>query len=947
MLLIRQFDCINSYQPIPILTQKSTTPAPTAAQATTQNRGFEKIDADVNYLMGELQQVMKESGYADMTDYLPWTGSKLAQQEQFTSRMVQAYSIAFQLLSMVEENTANQIRRIHEQEGDLHQWRGLWGSHLKELKEQGLSEEQIADALHEVHVEPVLTAHPTEPKRITVLELHRELYLKLVMRENSMWTPSEIEDIRRSIRTILDRLWRTGEIYLTKPSIEMERQGIEHYLTSIFPTAIQTLDRNLIHAWESLGFDPASLERRRPHINFGCWVGGDRDGHPFVTPEVTEESLLSYRIKALKLHKKALIELRAKLSLSSSLQSPPEELLDGIAKQWEILGNRAAAMCARNENEPWRQFVSLMIARIPVTEGVDSEVDHLSTDHFISYKRSSELNEDLELLRRSLLRVNARSIVEEDIDPAINQLRTFGFHLASLDIRQNSEVHERAVSQVLECLNFPETDYDQWDEAKRVDFLKSQLSRTDRRLRHNAKLGEDAQKAIGALTVVARHVKRYGTPALGALIVSMTRTVSDLMAVYFLAREAGLLQQDADANIICPLPVVPLLETVQDLENGPEILDAFLQLPITRHSQRWISDNRQRKDLVQQVMIGYSDSNKDKGILASQWALHKGQEKIVAMGQQHGFRIRFFHGRGGTISRGAGPTDRFLEALPEAALSYDLRTTEQGEVIAQKFANLRTATYNLELLAAGTLLFSQPHKQTKYDEDTAATLQSLSDYSAETYQALLHGKDFMSFYRQATPIDVLEVSRIGSRPSRRTGAHSLDDLRAIPWVFSWSLSRYFLPGWYGVGSALDKLCESDADAYQQLKDGIHSNAFLRYVFTNVEASLISVDHKVMTAFSELVEDDALRNRFIDPINQDMQLAHKHLQHLFVAPIEERRPNLVNTTQRRNKALEGLHFYQIELIKQWRANGSDKADESMLNRLLLTVNAIASGLKMTG
>ncbi|WP_269523994.1 phosphoenolpyruvate carboxylase [Coraliomargarita parva] len=918
-----------------------------AKSATELNRGFEKIDADVSYLMNELKRVMEDSGHADMTDYLPWTGTKLAQREQFNSRMVQAYSIAFQLLSMVEENTANQIRRIHEHEGDLHKWRGLWGSHLKELKDEGLTEEEIANALNEVYVEPVLTAHPTESKRITVLELHRELYVKLVMRENSMWTPSEIEDIRRSIRTILDRLWRTGEIYLTKPSIEMERQGIEHYLTSIFPTAIQSLDRNLIHAWESLGFNPASLEKRRPHIRFGSWVGGDRDGHPFVTPQVTEESLLSYRIKALKLHKKTLIELRSKLSLSSTLQTPPEELLDGIAKQWEIIGSRAAKICTRNENEPWRQFVSFMIARIPVTEGVDSEVDQLSTDHFISYKRSTELRQDLELLRRSLLKVNAVSIVEEDIDPAINQVRTFGFHLASVDIRQNSAVHERAVSQILECLSFPETDYHNWDETKRVDFLKSQLNSPERRLRQNAKLGEDAQKVIGALAVVARHVKRYGTTALGALIVSMTRTVSDLMAVYLLSREAGLLQVDKDDNVICPLPVVPLLETVQDLENGPGILDEFLQLPITRNSQRWISDYCKRRDLVQQVMIGYSDSNKDKGILASQWALHKGQENIVAMGQQHGFRIRFFHGRGGTISRGAGPTDRFLEALPEGALSYDLRTTEQGEVIAQKFANLRTATYNLELLAAGTLLFSQPHKQTKYDEATATTLQALSDYSAETYQALQRGEDFMTFFRQATPIDVLEVSRIGSRPSRRTGAHTLDDLRAIPWVFSWSLSRYFLPGWYGVGSSLDKLCKTDADAYQNLKDGIHNNAFLRYVFTNVEASLISVDRKVMSAFSNLVEDDTLRSRFMEPINQDMELAHKHLQHLFVAPIEERRPNLVNTTQRRNKALEGLHFYQIELIKEWRSNGSVKEDETTLNRLLLTVNAIASGLKMTG
>ncbi|MCA9416816.1 MAG: phosphoenolpyruvate carboxylase, partial [Candidatus Omnitrophica bacterium] len=776
-------------------------------EETRIDAGLQKLDADLAFMMAEFATVLKEVGDGEIVSYLPWFGDRVPLEEACTPRLVQAYSIAFQLLNMAEENSANQLRRMHERERGVQAWRGLWGAQLKFLQEAGKSQEEIAEALGRVRVEPVLTAHPTEAKRITVLEQHRDLYLAHVSRENSMWTPSEIEDISRKIRSILERLWRTGEIYLTKPSVEMERQGIEYYLTQIFPEAIGKLDRHLEHAWESLGFDRRQLHEHFPTLRFGTWVGGDRDGHPFVTPEVTEKALLSFRLQALHIHKRSLEQLRAHLSLSESLQPVPECLANGIAQQWDILGGKAAKLAERNEDEPWRQFVSMMIARLPLSDRMPTDQIELSTNYFTSYRFPSELLADLQLLRKSLDEIGAQFIIEEDIDVAIRLCKVFGFHLATLDIRQNSAFHEKAIEQVLAALGEKDREFSKWPEDKRVAFLSENLNSPERRLLQNAKLEDEAENAIRTFSVVARHIRRYGTWGVGALILSMTRSLSDLLGVYFLAREGGLLEADEEGRTVCPLPVTPLLETVGDLENGARIMREFLAHPVTKASLEW----QRRIEIpetdvpIQQVMIGYSDSNKDRGIFASQWALHQGQSEIARVAEEANVRIRFFHGRGGTIGRGAGPSHHFLEALPDRTLNYDLRITEQGEAISQKYANLLTATYNLELLAAGTCRFSALGSREDVDAEFREIFQFLADRSADAYSELLSKDGFIGFYRQATPIDVLELSRIGSRPSRRTGTHSLSDLRAIPWVFSWSQSRFFLPGWYGVGSALQLL----------------------------------------------------------------------------------------------------------------------------------------------
>jgi phosphoenolpyruvate carboxylase len=432
----------------------------------------------------------------------------------------------------------------------------------------------------------------------------------------------------------------------------------------------------------------------------------------------------------------------------------------------------------------------------------------------------------------------------------------------------------------------------------------------------------------------------------------MTRDVSDLLVVYLLAREAGLLEHGRN-GAICRLPVVPLFETIDDLAHAPQVIAEFLEHPITRAS---IAASRQHGGTsapAAQVMIGYSDSNKDGGILASLWSLYRAQAALVAVGKQAGVHLRFFHGRGGTISRGAGPIHRLLDALPTGAVDGDLRLTEQGETIAQKYANRITAAHNLELLTAGAVRRTLLDTRTPAPEHPLApVMDRLADASRQAYRTLVTADGFVAFFRQATPIDVIEQSRIGSRPARRTGQASLADLRAIPWVFSWSQARYYLSGWYGVGSALAALATDDDRAFERLAEAKRSRGWptLHYIISNAATSVATADPAIMAAYAALVAEGDIREPFLKAIFDEYGRTRALLETLYGGPLERERPALMRSISLRAPALKVLHHEQIELLAAWRqAQAADDQGESerLRTRLLLTVNAIASGLGTTG
>ncbi|HYR57412.1 MAG TPA: phosphoenolpyruvate carboxylase, partial [Chthoniobacteraceae bacterium] len=547
-----------------------------------------------------------------------------------------------------------------------------------------------------MRVEPVLTAHPTEAKRLAVLDQHRALFALIDARGHGQLTPSETAALREKTKAALERLWRTGEILLEKPTLADERRNVLHYLRDVFPTVLPELDARLRYAWADAGFDAALLRGNFPEVRFGTWVGGDRDGHPGVTAEVTAETLERLRANALVVLHRQLTALAEKLSLSAWMQPPPASLLTLRSEIAVALGVPGRAILAQNAGEPWRQFVQLLVARLPI-EVAPHQLAQIREGGG-RYQHAGELAADLRILHDSLRAVGARRLAETDVAPVMRALEVFGFHLAQLDIRQNSAFHAKALAQLMGKAGIDASQWDDWTEIERLRFLEKEINSPRPFLHANVSAGPEADAVLGCYRVLAAHIAQRGADGIGALIVSMTRRLSDLLAVYLLAREAGLTRMLPE-GLVCTLPVVPLFETLDDLEAGPGILQSFIEEPMTRRSLEFLAWNwgREKRPLMQQVMVGYSDSNKDSGIFASQWGLQKAQSRLAQLSRDAAVRIRFFHGRGGTVSRGAGPTNRFLDALPQGSLCGDIRLTEQGETIAQKFGNHPTATFNLEL----------------------------------------------------------------------------------------------------------------------------------------------------------------------------------------------------------------------------------------------------------
>jgi phosphoenolpyruvate carboxylase len=895
--------------------------------------GFEQIDRDLAYLTGCLREVLTELGLTDLARHLPW--SDAPPDTEPPEQLGLAYAVAFQLLNMAEEAAAEAIRDLREEHENLAAERGLWADQLARLRAAGCTAGEIVRVLADVRVQPVLTAHPTEAKRLAVLDHHRAIFALLEEKARG-------NAHRARTKAALERLWRTGEILLEKPALADERRNVLHYLREVFPRVLPQIDQRFVQAWAAAGLGDAPAER--PQICFGTWVGGDRDGHPGVTAEVTAETLEQLRINALRVIRRELAALSEKLSLSAWMQPPPASLTAAHERCCAALGSEAGMLLASHKDEPWRQFVQLLLARLPIAHA-PLERSRLREEPGL-YRHAAELAADLRILRDSLIEVGAARLAEADVQPVLRALEVFGFHLAQLDIRQNSVFHAKALAQLMSAAGIDGSQWDEWLEVERVRFLEKELRSPRPFLHPSASAGPEADAVLGCYRVLAGHLARYGPAGLGSLIVSMTRRTSDLLLVYVLAREAGLTRTLPDGPV-CVLPVVPLFETGDDLAAAPQILQAFLEQPFTRRSLAYLA-REQAGVLTQQVMIGYSDSNKDAGILASQWGLQQAQARLAQLGRDTGVRLCFFHGRGGTISRGAGPTHRFLDALPHGSLSGNIRLTEQGETIAQKFANIGTAAYNLELLAAGVTATTLHHLRAPAGDDVLAPVfDQLAATSRRAYRELLEADGFLTFYRQATPIDALEHSRIGSRPSRRTGQPSLADLRAIPWVFSWNQSRFYLPGWYGAGSALAALDEAGRAL---LRENLRARPFVHYVFTNVESSLATSDLELMRAYAGLVEDEAVRTRLLARIEGEWHLTREMLECLRGSTMEARRPRLAKTLGLRAEALRVLHTQQIALLRRWRgraAAGDQAGADALLPQLLLSINAIASGLRTTG
>ncbi len=903
---------------------------------------------DLEFLLKLFKETLQENNEIELAESIPWISDTKEEFSNFTRKQFHMYSICFQLLNQVEINGAVQNRRQKENE-DLISVNGLWARNIAHLKKRDVSEEEIVKTMKDIVVQPVLTAHPTEAKRPVVLKLYRQIYLLLVKLENDMYNQFEKDEIKKDIKELLHRVWHINEIFIEKPNVQSELDNAIHYLVNVFPNVIPLIYSRLQQVWNYMGFesDIVSNPDKLPKIKFGNWVGGDRDGHPLVTADVTSSTLRKLRLHAFQLLKKELSNLAESLSIYVRIENLSEPFRRRYQDISSELGNNIVNAINENEEEGFKLFVLLIAEKIPLNQNKWNTPKIKEKNS--SYRYSQQLTNDLHLLNAELKNYGAEKLAYATVNKVIMLINTFGFHLAELDVRQNSKYYSNALIQLLKGTGIDTASLE--DNPGEVQaFLNKELKVNRPFVRSWESLPDEARNTLDNFEVIKRHIENYNQNALGSLIVSMTRNVGDLLTVYVLQREAGL--TGFDKTLYSKLQVVPLFETIEDLLNSPAILDEYLQNPVVQKSLEFQQKQKCWDYKVQEIMIGYSDSNKDGGIIASSWYLYTAQRELTRIGKKYDVNIRFFHGKGGTISRGGGPVHWFLKSLPQETLCGEVKLTEQGETIEKKYANKINALYNLELLMAGMVRNTILHKKTTGNGvDLDAIVEMMAIESKKEYTKLLNHRNFVPFFEKATPIDVIERSKIGSRPSRRTGKRSLEDLRAIPWVFSWSQSRYHITGWYGVGTTIERIQKDFPEKYTRLKELIKTNDYIRYVFTNIDSSLASTDEEIMKLYAGLVEDEQVREEMLGIILGELSKTRKAIDELLGRPLKERRVNHFYSTRLRAEALTMLHLNQVELLRKWRdiskKNINGQEQEELLVNLLTSINAIASALGTTG
>ena len=512
------------------------------AKRKTRANKFQNIIDDRKFILSCYKEMLENINEIDAINLLNLNGTAsdntIIQQTVSDEKIIQAYGIYFQLMNLIEENAATQFRRQSEDQDGVSSIRGSWGETFKIWIKQGISEDKMVNLLSSISVMPVLTAHPTEAKRVTIIELHRELYLLLVQNENSTFSKTEKNAIRKKIINLLERWWRTGEIHLEKPNLASERDNVLYYLSKVFPLVLEKSDQKLKDSWIAMGLDASklSLPENYPQWSFDSWVGGDRDGHPFVTPSITQSTLLLHRKIALEAIHKQLIILASRMTLSAISNPVPQILLNAITKQAEVLGESGEKAIKRNPYEPWRQYVSLLVIKI------ENTIAQQYSDSNIYYLSSAALQKDLKFIRNVLIEDGASGIAQDILFPVERLVQCFGFHLAKLDIRQNSSYYEKVITQILKKSGFEKFDFHNWNEKTRIKFLTTELKSLAPLTDITILYGKEANDALDYFRVLRNHINQYGSGGIGSIIVSMTRNLSDLLVIYFLMKETQLKQ---------------------------------------------------------------------------------------------------------------------------------------------------------------------------------------------------------------------------------------------------------------------------------------------------------------------------------------------------------------------------------------------------------------------
>jgi len=870
--------------------------------------------------------------------------------------VIRAFTVYFHLVNTAEQHHRTRRRFVYEVSNMSSTQRGSLAALVEFFQRNDMSAHSIQQLLNQLSIELVFTAHPTEATRRSLITKSRQVAELLEAYDHkAQMTPRQYATWLRELESVVALLWRTDAVRHVRLQPTDEIKMGTYYLDEILYNAVPELYAELEQLL-SAGY-PREQLAVPAFLRFGSWIGGDQDGNPNIGPGTLQEALHLQRSHVIEHYRSSLEALAQECTQSLKYCSITAALQESLWCDAACMGDFDRELGAQTAQEPYRRKLSFMWRRLGATLSMAREANKREVnqaDQGIAYTAAEGLLADLELVRESLLADGESDVAGGQLATVIRQVQVFGFHFAALDVRQHSERHAAALGELLCASGLLHEDYTTLNETERMRVLED-LLRDPRILPvHSVKFSESTAHVLETFESIRRAREEFGSGAVTCYIISMARTLSDLLEVQFFCKQVGITR----------LPIVPLFETIEDLRSCTEILESAFTHPIY---QAWVEAcNKQ-----QQVMLGYSDSSKDGGILTSSWELYQAQCRLAELGERHSIGITIFHGRGGAIGRGGGPIYEAILGQPPGTINGRIRVTEQGEMLSFKYGLPAIALRNLELVVAGVAQSSIPGDllvdtaaNTEDSEGWWETMDRLSASAHIRYSRFIYDDPaFLRYFEQATPILELDWLNIGSRPARRTKGRRIEELRAIPWVFSWMQSRYVLPSWYGVGGALEEYTAEAPERLAQLQEMYRSWPFMRAFLDNLQMTLSKADMHIASHYASLVDDEEMRRRISDEIEQEYERTRRIL--LLIAggsALLDNAPVLQRSIQLRNPYVDPLSYFQVALLRRLRSLGgplvldeteqqaaSDQERERarLTYAVLLTINGIAAGLRNTG
>ncbi len=840
-----------------------------------------------------------------------------------TVDVVRAFSLFSHLANIAEDLHHTRRTRSHDRAGDPPR-RGTIANVMTQASQAGIEAEELRAFFKDAHVLPVLTAHPTEVRRKSTMRHELAISALLAQCERSDLTPDEHNEIKDQIRRTVLALWQTSMIRYSRLNVVDEvTNGLAYYDYSL----LGQLPRIYRAIEDKLSSLDKKTEPIAPFLQMGSWIGGDRDGNPFVTAEVLRDTVNRHGSKIVMFYFQELDELGAELSLASTLVQVSPNLTKLAKKSPKSF-----------DKEPYRSAISGIYSRLAATAKKFklAEPPRRPVGKAPPYSSADEFAADLNTIKNSLVANGSADLADGRLRDLLRSVNCFGLHLASLDLRQNSAVHESVISELFDVVE-PKIDYANMDEDNRIKLLVDELSSTRSLLRIGWTYSDLTTSELDILKEASRARITLGPQTITTAIISNTQSVSDVLELAVLLKQANLVSADG----VSALQIVPLFETISDLRNCVRIMDRLLSIPQYKKLINSLGG-------VQEIMLGYSDSNKDGGFLTSGWELYKAQTTLIGLFESKGIKLRLFHGRGGTVGRGGGPSYEAILAQPSGAVQGQLRMTEQGEIISSKYSNPSLGRRNLEILAAATLESTLLQKKSsQLPTEYLSAMDEISSFAFEAYQQLVYRTSgFEEYFWSSTVINEIATLHIGSRPPSRKKTRKIKDLRAIPWVFSWAQCRLMLPGWYGFGTAVEKWLANNPNKGMPFLQELYKEwSFFRSQLSNMDMVLAKSSIAIARRYSQLVEDKDLREKIFNRIHAEWKSSIDTLLKISgQKKLLQTNPLLERSIQNRFPYLDPLNHLQVELMKKYRR---ESENAKVLRGIQLTINGISAGLRNSG